>query len=208
MNPKLEQLRKRYANPSAPPDASGVYTLGPRSITVDHTEEQPRISDTNADTHSPVSHRPAPAPGITEHGQPAIEELLPTDLARDVAALFEPARRYRDRVALSFEAIRALRTELNVLAQSVEPLKGLRDRIIEIFDCIRAQVSDLAMSVEAAKALRVQLSGLVQTLEAGTELEAQIHELRQCLMDFPRQKLQRKRLKRQNQSRRLPVTRV
>jgi hypothetical protein len=31
MNPKLEQLRKRYVNPSPSPDASGVYTLGPRS---------------------------------------------------------------------------------------------------------------------------------------------------------------------------------
>jgi hypothetical protein len=185
MNPKLEQLRKRYANPSAPPDASGAYTLGPRSITADHPEAQPAISDTNADTHSPVSQRPAPAAGIAEHnkkdGKPANEELPPTDLARDVAALFEPARRYRDRVALSFEAIRALRTELNVLVQCVEPLKGLQDRIIEIFDSIRAQLADLAMSVEAAKALRVQLSGLVQTLDAGTELEVQIHELSRVL---------------------------
>jgi hypothetical protein len=185
MNPKLEQLRKRYANASAPPDASGVYTLGPHSITADHTEGQPTISDTNADTHSPVSPRPAPAAGIAEHnkkdGQPAIEELQPTGLARDVAALFEPARRYRDRVALSFEAIRALRTELNVLMQCVEPLKGLQDRIIEIFDSFRTQLADLAMSVEATKALRVQLSGLVQTLDGGTELEAQIHELSRVL---------------------------
>jgi len=57
-------------------------------------------------------------------------------------------------VALSFEAIRALRTELNVLVQCVEPLKGLQDRIIEIFDSIRTQHADLAMSVEATKALR------------------------------------------------------
>jgi hypothetical protein len=185
MNPKLEQLRKRYANPSAPPDASGVYTLGPHSITADHTEGQPAISDTNADTYSPVSPRPAPAAGIAEHNkkedQPAIEELQPTDLAQGVAALFEPARRYRDRVALSFEAIGALRAELEVLVQSVEPLKGLQDQIIKIFDSVRAQLADLAMSLEAAKALRLQLSGLVQTLDAGTELEAQIQELSRTL---------------------------
>jgi hypothetical protein len=185
MNPKLEQLRKRYANPSAPPDASGVCTLGPRSITADGAKEQPTISDTNADTRSPVSQEPAPSAGIAEHnkkdGQPAIEELHPTDLARDVEALFEPARNYRDHVALSFEAIRALHTELNMLAQSVEPLKGLQGRILEIFDSIRAQLADLAMSVEAAKALRLQLSVLVQSLAAGTELEPQIHELSRML---------------------------
>ena len=185
MNPKLEQLRKRYANPSAPPDASGVYTLSPRSITADHTEEQPTTSDTNAHMRSTVSQGPAPVVGIAEQNkkddQPAIEELQPTDLARDVEALFEPARRYRDHVALSFEAIRALRAEVHVLAQSAEPLKGLQDRIIEIFDSIRAELADLATSVEAAKALRLQLSVLVQTLNAGTELEAQIHELSKVL---------------------------
>jgi len=176
MNRKLDQLRKRYANPSAPPDASGVYNLGPRFITADHTEEQQTMSDTNADM---------PVVGIAEQnkqdGQPPIEELQPTDLAQGVAALFEPARRYRDRVALSFEAIGALRAELEVLVQSVEPLKGLQDQIIKIFDSVRAQLADLAMSLEAAKALRLQLSGLVQTLDAGTELEAQIQELSRTL---------------------------
>ena len=207
MNPKLDQLRKRYANPSAQPDASGAYALGPRSITADHAEEQPTISDTNADTHSPFGQGPAPVAGIAEHnrkdGSPAIEERHPTDIVRDVEALFEPARNYRDHVALSFEAIRALRSELNVLAQSAESLKGLQDRIIEIFDSIRAQLGDLAMSVEATKALRPQLSVLVQTLAAGTELEAQVHELSKMLVESPGQKLQkmkRRRLKRQNQS--------
>jgi len=65
-------------------------------------------------------------------------------------------------MSLSFEATRALRTDLDVLAQSVEPLKGLQDRIIEILDSIRAQLADLAMSLEAAKALRMQLSAPVQ----------------------------------------------
>ena len=179
MNPKLEQLRKRYANPSASPDASGVYTLGPRSIMADHTEEQPTISDTNADPHSPLSQELASAVGIAEHnkkdGQPGIEEL-------------QPARLYRDRVALSFEAIRALGAEIRVLEQSAEPLKGLQDQIIEIVDSIRAQLADLAMSIEAAKALRLQLSAAIQTLDAGTELEAQIHELSKVLGGVSRTK--------------------
>jgi hypothetical protein len=185
MNPKLEQLRKRYVNPGPSPDASGVYTLGPRSVAAESTEEQPTIIDTNVDMHSPVSQEPAAVATLAEQnrkdGQPSIEEPQPTDLARRVAAFFEPARRYRDRVSLSFEATRALRAELDVLAQSVEPLKGLQGRIIEILDSIRAQLADLAMSLEAAKALRLQLSALVQTLDAGTELEAQIHELSRVL---------------------------
>ena len=79
-------------------------------------------------------------------------------------------------MSLSFEATRVLRAELNVLAQSVEPLTGLQDWIIEMLDSIRAQLADLAMSLEAAKALRLQLSALIETLDTGTELEAQIHE--------------------------------
>jgi hypothetical protein len=185
MNPKLEQLRKRYANPSAPPDASGLYTLGPSSIVADHNEEHPTISNTNSDTHSPISQGPAPVAALAEQnrkdGQSTVEEPQPTDLARHVTAFFEPARRYRERVTSSFEAIHALRAELYVLVQSVGPLKGLQDQIIEILDSIRAQLADLAMSVEAAKALRLQLSGLVQTLDAGTELDAQIHELSRVL---------------------------
>jgi hypothetical protein len=188
MNPKLEQLRKRYVNPGPSPDASGVYTLGPRSMAAESTEKEPTIIDTTVDMHSlhsPVSQEPAAVATLAEQnrkdGQPSIEEPQPTDLARHVAAFFEPARRYRDRVSLSFEATRALRAELDVVAQSVEPLKGLQDRIIEILDSIRAQLADLAMSLEAAKALRLQLSALVQTLDAGTELEAQIHELSRVL---------------------------
>jgi hypothetical protein len=185
VNPKLEQLRKRYANPSPAPDAFGVYTLGPRSLAAEPGEEQPTIIDTNLDMQNPVSQRLAPIAALAEQNskdaQPAIEEPRPTDLARVVAAFFEPARRYRDRVSLSFEATRALRAELDVLAQSVEPLKGLQDRIIEILDSIRGQLADLAMSLEAATALRLQLSALVQTLDAGTELEAQIHELSRVL---------------------------
>jgi cell shape-determining protein MreC len=65
--------------------------------------------------------------------------------------------------------------------QSVEPLKGLQDQIIEILDYVRAELADLAMSTETAKALRLQLSALVQTLEAGTELETQIQDLSRVL---------------------------
>ena len=186
MNPKLEQLRKRYVNPSPSPDASDVYTLGPRSTAAEPAEEQPTIVD---DMHSPVSPGPAPVAALAEQnrkdGQPAIEEPQSTDLVRNVAAFFEPAHRYHNRVSLSFEATRALRGELDLLAQSVEPLKGLKDRIVEILDSIRAQLADLAMSVEAAKALRLQLSALVQALDTGTELEAQIHELSTVFAVFP-----------------------
>jgi hypothetical protein len=186
MNPKLDQLRKRYANPSAPPDASGAYNLGPRSITADsdHADSKPTIDDNNSEVHGPVGQGPAPVTGIAEedkNGQPANDSLEPADLTRGVAELFEPARRYRDGVTSSFEAIRALRTELHALAQSVEPMKGLQGQIIEILDSVRAHLADLATSIEAAKALRLQLSGLVETLEAGTELDAQLHELSRVL---------------------------
>ena len=111
-----------------------------------------------------------------------VEQAKSADhLAQRVAALFEPASRYRDRVSLSFEATRAFRSKLDVLAQSLEPLKGLRDQVIEILNSIRRKLADLAMSLEAAKGLGQELSELLETLDTGSELQAQIDELSKVL---------------------------
>ena len=57
MNPKLEQLRKRYVNPSPSPDASGVYALGPRSMAVPNLLKSNRRSSTPTSTCTVLSAR-------------------------------------------------------------------------------------------------------------------------------------------------------
>ncbi len=193
MNPRLEQLRKRYLNPPMP-GGSAVYTRGPRSIEPEPSEQEAAVSEVHAEAENPSSQESPPAEAIAEQNsdatagedsQPAVEETTVTDdLAASIAAMFEPARRYRDRVSLSFESIRSLQAELGALVQSLEPLKGLQDQIFEILNSIRAQLADLAMSLEAAKALRLQLSELVESLETGSEIQDQIHELSKALGAF------------------------
>jgi hypothetical protein len=170
MNQKLEQFRRRYLNPGTPPDSSGAYAPAPSSVEPE-AEGKPAISNASIEERSPIGREPAPA-----------KESEPADpLAQAISALFEPARRYRDRVSRSFEAVRALQIELSALSQSVEPLKGLHDQIIELFNSIRSQFADVSLSLETGKALQMQLSELTATLNTGTELGAQIHTLLRSL---------------------------
>jgi hypothetical protein len=193
MNPRLEQLRKRYLNPPMPSGGSGAYTRGPRSIDPEPSEEEMAASEVQADAQNLNTQESAPMDVMVEKnsdnkdGQdspPAAEAVATDNLGQGIATLFEPARRYRDRVSLSFESIRSLQTELGTLAQAFEPLKGLQGQIYEVLNTIRAQLGDLAMSLEAAKALRLQLSELVDSLETGAELQTQIHELSKALGTF------------------------
>ena len=103
--------------------------------------------------------------------------------AQIVATLFEPARRYRERLSTSFESIRTLHVELGALAQSVQPLGALHDQVIDFLNAIQTQLTEMAKSLEAAKALRLQLSELVQALDAGSELQSQTYELSKALGD-------------------------
>ena len=184
MNQKLEHLRRRYANQGRVAEAPETYTLGPSSIGDEHPE--PPMSDGQGEGHADgfIGQKPTSegdARAQNNNGQPSTDAPQFSDSLRAIAALFEPARRYRERVSRSFEAIQALRTELQVLAETVDPLKGLESGVMEIVEMLRTQLSDLAMTMEAAKALRLQLSTLSHTPEAAAELEGKIRELSKTL---------------------------
>ena len=183
MNQKLETLRRRYANQGRVAEAPEAYTLGPSSIGEEHPE---RPMNERQESHADnfVEHKPASdgdARGQGKNGQASMEAQQFADSLRAIAALFEPARRYRERVSRSLEAIQALRMELQVLAETVDPLRGLESGVMEIVEMLRTQLSDLAMTMEAAKALRLQLSVLSAAPEAGAELESKIRELSNTL---------------------------
>jgi len=72
----------------------------------------------------------------------------------------------RERVFGTFEAVHALCAGLQVLAESVDLLKGLEGGVLEIVEMLRTQLSYLAMTMQMAKALRLQLSLLGQVPEA------------------------------------------
>ncbi len=188
MNPRLEQLRKRLLTPVPSTGAPNtIFSSSPESPTADSSEQPLSSSDVtaaeqDADVESPARTESAGEQSASKDSKTAASALKPADqLAQSVVMLFEPARRYRERVSLSIESLRGLHVELGVLAQSFEPLKEIHGKVLDFLNALRVQLADTAMSLEAAKALRLQLSELVQVLDTETELQSQIYELSRAL---------------------------
>jgi hypothetical protein len=187
MNPRLEELRKRLM-PSEPTGSSdAIFTRSSQSTATDRSK-QPAVNAAEAAEWNSDAQGLPPAEPTTqqsldnEDGQAAVDITKSMDQrAQIVATLFEPARRYRERLSTSFESIRTLHVELGTLAQSFEPLGVLHDQVVDFLNAIQAQLAEMAKSLEAAKALRLQLSELVQALDAGSKLQSQTLELSKAL---------------------------
>ena len=187
MNSRLEELRKRLMPSESTGSSDAIFTRSSQSAPADRSK-RPAISaaeaaEWNSDAQGPLPAEPVPQQRLdNEDGQAAVDTTNSMDQrAQIVATLFEPARRYRERLSTSFESIRTLHVDLGVLAQSFEPLGVLHDQVVDFLNAIQAQLTDMAKSLESAKALRLQLSELVQALDAGSELHAQTCELSKAL---------------------------
>ena len=189
MNPRLEELRKRLMPSEATAGSDAIFTRNSQSAPADRSKQPPVGSDEAAEWKSDAQVPPPAEPVAhqkldNEDGQASVDKVKSIDQrAQIVATLFEPARRYRERLSTSFESIRTLHVELGALAQSVQPLGALHDQVIDFLNAIQTQLTEMAKSLEAAKALRLQLSELVQALDAGSELQSQTYELSKALGD-------------------------
>jgi hypothetical protein len=189
MNPRLEELRKRLMPSEATGGSDAIFTRNSQSAPADRSK-QPPVGAAEAAEWKSDAQVPPPAEPVAhekldnEDGQASADKAKSMDQrAQIVATLFEPARRYRERLSTSFESIRTLHVELGALAQSVQPLGALHDQVIDFLNAIQTQLTEMAKSLEAAKALRLQLSELVQALDAGSELQSQTYELSKALGD-------------------------
>jgi hypothetical protein len=187
MNPRLEELRKRLLPTEPTGNSDAIFARSSQAAATDRSKHAASSAAEAAERNSDAQGLPPAEPSAeqrpdNEDGQVAVDVAKSTDQrAQTVAALFEPARRYRERLSNSFDSIRSLHVELGVLAQSFEPLGVLHDQVVDFLNAIQAQLADMAKSLEAAKALRLQLSELVQALDAGSELQAQTYELSKAL---------------------------
>ena len=185
MNPRLEELRKRLMPSEATGSSDDIFTRNFQSAPAERSNQaiSPAAAEWNSDAQGPPPAEPVAHQKLdNEDGQAAIDTTNSMDQrAQIVATLFEPAHRYRERLSTSFESIRTLHLDLGVLAQSFEPLGVLHDQVVDFLNSIQAQLTDMAKSLETAKALRQQLSELVQALDAGSELHAQTCELSKAL---------------------------
>src|SRR4029077_8084153 len=187
MNPRLEELRKRLMPSEATGSSDAIFTRSSQSAPAERSKQAispaADAAEWNSDAQGPPPAEPVAHQKLdNEDGQAAVDTTNSMDQrAEIVATLFEPARRYRERLSSSFESIRTLHVDLGALAQSVEPLGALHDQVIDFLNAIQTQLGEMAKSLEAAKALRLQLSELVQALDAGSELQSQTYELSKAL---------------------------
>ena len=185
MNHKLEQLRKRYVSQGPAAESTQTYTLEPSSI-AEEGAGKPLSDGQYARLAHSISQKPpfdAAANVQSNNVQSPVEgQQHLTDVVRAIAALFEPALRYRECVSRTVQAVQALHAELQMLSEAVDPLKKLNGGVMGILEMLRKQTSDLAMSMEAAKALRLQLLALGQAPDSVSELEDEIRELCHTLM--------------------------
>jgi hypothetical protein len=180
MNPRLEELRKRLMPSEATGSSDAIFTRNFQSAPAERSNQaiSPAAAEWNSDAQGPPPAEPVAHQKLDNaHDLASVDKVKSIDQrAQIVATLFEPARRYRERLSTSFDSIRTLHVEVGVLAQSVEPLSALHNQVIDFLNDIQTQLGEMAKSLEAAKALRLQLSELVQALDARSELQSQTYE--------------------------------
>ena len=207
MNPKLEELRRRFL-PSTDPPAPTLETIFKRGPQVSQgagpSEQLPAANSTEPrgtlTTQNSAQAEPF-AEKVTDNGnrQVAVEEPKSVDqLGQAIAKLFEPAQRCKEQLAEIAHASDSIKELARSVLELFEPLEGFRDhmrRRSNSFASMRAFQDDLgvlAESFEPVKALHqqvIQLADAVRThfaevaasLEPANALRARTAELAQIL---------------------------
>jgi hypothetical protein len=103
-----------------------------------------------------------------------------SQLTRPTLEMCQPLRNFRDhlqRLSGSFASMRTFRYELDVLAESVEPIGVLNRQTIQLEDAVQAQLAEVVKTLESTKTLRMRIAELGRTVDSASELEAQFLEL-------------------------------
>jgi hypothetical protein len=210
MNPKLEELRRRFL-PSTDPPAPTLETIFKRGPQVSHgpgpSEQLPAANSAEpAEPRGALTSQSSPqaepySEQVTDYGnsQIAVEKPKSVDqLGQAIAKLFEPAQRCKKQLAEIAHASNSIKQLARSTLELFEPLESFRDhmrRLSNSFASIRAFQDDLgvlAESFEPVKALHqqvIQLADAVRThfaevaasLEPANALRAQTAELAQIL---------------------------
>jgi methylphosphotriester-DNA--protein-cysteine methyltransferase len=209
MNPKLEELRRRFL-PGTPfvPTPEPIFRSGPQvSQELGPSEQLPPANSAEpAEPGDALTAQSSPeaeplAERVTDNrdGQIAVEKPKPVDqLGQAVAKLFEPAQRCKEHLAEIAKASDSILRLVGSALERFEELKSFRDhmrRLSNSFASMRAFQDDLgvlAESFEPVKALhqqviqladgvRTHLAEVAESLEPANALRAQTAELAQIL---------------------------
>ena len=191
MNLKLEELRKRLLDPSAPNAELPPDTLYRRSVDAASSTTTPKAVRT--DTQEKSDSRPStPSQQAAEAGDPAKSARYM--LTQAISQVFDSTRQYQEQfsdlaravevieqTALSaarvFEPIRAFRDQMEKLSNTFEPMRSFEERLgtlAESFEPMRALHEQIAMLAEA---FQTNLAQFARSMEPAKSFQAQLTRL-------------------------------
>jgi len=191
MNLKLEELRKRLLDPSAPNSELPPDTLYRRSAEAAPSPEPSKI--TRIDSPERADARPAASlPQAAETGDSTKSARYM--LTQAVGQVFDSTKQYQEQfadlaravevieqTALSaarvFEPIRAFRDQMEKLSNTFEPMRSFEERLgtlAESFEPMRALHEQIAMLAEAFQS---NLAQFARSMEPAKSFQAQLTRL-------------------------------
>ncbi|HLK85000.1 MAG TPA: hypothetical protein VKT27_00715 [Candidatus Binataceae bacterium] len=191
MNLKLEELRKRLLDPSAPNAELPPDTLYRRSVDAASSTTPSRAASANPPEKSD-SRPSAPSQQSAETGESTKSARYM--LTQAVSQVFDSTRQYQEQfadlaravevveqTALSaarvFEPIRAFRDQMEKLSNTFEPMRSFEERLgtlAESFEPMRALHEQIAMLAEA---FQTNLAQFARSMEPAKSFQAQLTRL-------------------------------
>ena len=107
-------------------------------------------------------------------------------LTRSTLELCQPLRNFGDRlrrISNAFFAMRTIRDELDILAESFEPIAILKSQLVQLDDAVQVRLAEVVKTLESTKILGTRIAELERSVASISELEAQFLELSRCFGD-------------------------
>jgi len=211
MNPRLEELRKRFLVPSLPGTQSRDTIFGSSSQPSSEppSSEQPALSDRAESAESGdvlFAHGSAPAESPAEQAaaererEIAADDAASDDLGQAIDKLFEPMRRCADFLAEMVKASDVFLQTTRSALPAFKSLEDFRDHMRKLSNCfasVRTLQNDLGILTESfdpVRALhrevvrlsddvRIRLTKVARSLEPINALRTNVVEIVQILED-------------------------
>jgi hypothetical protein len=98
------------------------------------------------------------------------KRLEPLARVRPLTEAFGPLRVFKDKLASAVEPIRNLEREFEQLADVFEPIRLIRDELVDITRAFAGKLTELTQTLAPLGKLREELMALTAALEPATEL--------------------------------------
>lgn len=205
MNLKLEELRKRLLDPTAPTAPSPAETIYKRSAEPTSPAESPVVTDiTDAaerrstplrDTQPSTAQADSLASTVLQYvGENADPGKSRYQLAQAVTKVFDSTRQYQERLAdlaksldtieqtaqsatRAFEPIRAFREQMGKLSSTFEPMRSFQEQLGTLAESFEPMRALHDQIAMLAEAFQINLAEFARSMEPAKAFQEQIAKL-------------------------------